>query len=121
MSRLDIAEIVGSGADSRWLKSLMGMRARLRREQLELTQDAVADLLREDGGRKPNKSTVSNLEKGLGLTKEPMRRDASVCLRCQRESIPWTFRDGRWWTRNNEGAEVWFDERLRVWVKPAQR
>lgn len=38
--------------------------------------------------------------------KERMRRDASVCPRCQRESSAWTFKDGRWLHQSKTG--VWW-------------
>jgi RNA polymerase subunit RPABC4/transcription elongation factor Spt4 len=39
--------------------------------------------------------------------KEAMRRDASVCPHCRRESDAWSYRGGRWWTRSAEGKDVW--------------
>lgn len=47
--------------------------------------------------------------------KEAMRRDASVCPHCRRESLAWEFDDGRWWTHDPAGARVWFDETHRRW------
>lgn len=47
--------------------------------------------------------------------KEPMRRDASICPHCRRESRAWTYRDGRWWTVDPEGTDVWYDEALGIW------
>jgi hypothetical protein len=41
--------------------------------------------------------------------KEPMRRDASVCPHCRRESSAWTYRDGHWWAANEQGEESWLD------------
>jgi glutaredoxin len=46
--------------------------------------------------------------------KEAMRRDASVCPHCQRDSEPWTFHDGRWWMKNERGW-VWLDEPKQEW------
>jgi hypothetical protein len=37
--------------------------------------------------------------------KEAMRRDASVCPHCQRDSEPWKFHDGYWWL---ERGSTWF-------------
>src|SRR5262249_7883847 len=46
--------------------------------------------------------------------KEHMRRDASVCPHCRRESEPWTFNGDRWWLlidgkwhMYDEGSEDW--------------
>ena len=36
--------------------------------------------------------------------KEPMRRDASVCPHCQRDSAPWTLRDGQWTFTGPDGV-----------------
>jgi hypothetical protein len=41
--------------------------------------------------------------------KEPMRRDASVCPHCRRESAAWTYRGGHWWAANEQGDESWLD------------
>ena len=35
--------------------------------------------------------------------KKRMRGDATVCPYCQRESTPWTFKDGRWWRMGEQG------------------
>jgi ribosomal protein L7/L12 len=52
--------------------------------------------------------------------KEPMRRDASVCPHCRRESRAWTYRDGRWWTVDPEGTDVWYDELAAVWRRAGE-
>lgn len=39
---------------------------------------------------------------------EPMRREASVCPHCQRDSEPWRLHEGRWWTKK-DGEYYWFD------------
>lgn len=46
--------------------------------------------------------------------KEPMRRDASVCPHCQRDSEPWTLHEGRWWAQTNE-EWYWLDEVAQEW------
>ena len=33
--------------------------------------------------------------------KEPMRRDASVCPHCQRDSEAWTLNDNAWWVKRD--------------------
>jgi hypothetical protein len=47
--------------------------------------------------------------------KEGMRRDASVCPHCRRESSPWRYDDGRWWSVASDGAEMWLDEPYGRW------
>jgi uncharacterized membrane protein YeaQ/YmgE (transglycosylase-associated protein family) len=44
--------------------------------------------------------------------KTSIRRDASVCPHCQRESEPWQFHNGLWWVHRDDGA-YWLNERLR--------
>lgn len=46
--------------------------------------------------------------------KEPMRRDASVCPHCRRESDPWEYREGLWWLHTEQGA-VWLHESSQTW------
>jgi hypothetical protein len=47
--------------------------------------------------------------------KEPMRRDASVCPHCQRDSEPWTLNDGAWWVER-DGVWNHYDETSGEWV-----
>lgn len=47
--------------------------------------------------------------------KERMRRDASVCPSCQRESKPWTLKDGRWWHQSKSGTWWWLDDKSNRW------
>jgi hypothetical protein len=47
--------------------------------------------------------------------KQPMRRDASVCPTCRRESAPWVFHEGRWWATNDSGKQMWLDEQTGSW------
>jgi hypothetical protein len=49
--------------------------------------------------------------------KEEMRRDASVCPHCQRDSPPWQLHEGRWWVQVN-GEWKWYDELAREWRDP---
>ena len=44
-----------------------------------------------------------------------MRRDASVCGRCQRESPAWSYASGVWWSANAAGERVWLDEYTETW------
>jgi hypothetical protein len=52
--------------------------------------------------------------------KEGMRRDASVCPHCRRDSDPWQYWEGRWWATDARGHHVWHDERLGTWRPPAE-
>ena len=47
--------------------------------------------------------------------KENMRRDASVCPHCQRDSDPWIFHDGYWWVKRDSG-DYYYDESKNEWV-----
>jgi hypothetical protein len=48
--------------------------------------------------------------------KEPMRRDASVCPHCRRESTAWEYREERWWAPSGDGGDdVWYDESAGRW------
>jgi Superinfection immunity protein len=48
--------------------------------------------------------------------KEEMRRDASVCPHCRRESAAWKLNDGVWWTQV-DGVWYQLNEANREWVK----
>jgi Superinfection immunity protein len=48
--------------------------------------------------------------------KEAMRRDASVCPHCHRESPAWTLREGHWWS-NVDGVWYRLDEASNSWVR----
>jgi hypothetical protein len=48
--------------------------------------------------------------------KERMRRDASVCPHCQRDSDPWTFHDGFWWVKRDSG-DYYYDETKNEWIR----
>jgi hypothetical protein len=47
--------------------------------------------------------------------KEGMRRDASVCPHCRRESPPWVYAEGLWWVSKEDGHDVWLDEASQTW------
>jgi hypothetical protein len=47
--------------------------------------------------------------------REAMRRDASVCAHCQRESPAWSYESGVWWSDNPAGERVWLDEYTDIW------
>ena len=51
--------------------------------------------------------------------KEQMRRDASVCPLCQRDSLAWTQNDGFWWRPAEDGSWLYLDEVSGEWRVPA--
>jgi hypothetical protein len=61
----------------------------------------------------PGSAPVASRE--CPFCKEAMRRDASVCPHCRRESVPWLYREGKWWTVDDEGVEVWLEESTGIW------
>jgi hypothetical protein len=46
---------------------------------------------------------------------EMMHRDAVVCAHCKRESNPWHFQYGYWWTKDDSGADYWLDPLQNRW------
>jgi hypothetical protein len=48
--------------------------------------------------------------------KEPMRRDASVCPHCRKESQPWEFDQGYWWIQDASGTWQMLDEETGEWA-----
>lgn len=51
--------------------------------------------------------------------KEGMRRDASVCPHCRRDSEAWRYWEGRWWSPLGTDPPVWYDERTGRWCDVA--
>jgi hypothetical protein len=47
--------------------------------------------------------------------KSMIRRDASVCPHCQRESAPWRLHNGRWWVKGSDGKDYYL--KGREWVE----
>ncbi len=47
--------------------------------------------------------------------REQMRRDASVCPHCHRESEAWTQNEGYWWRKDEEDRWVFLDESTHAW------
>lgn len=47
--------------------------------------------------------------------KSAIRRDASVCPHCRRESEAWTHHKGYWWVKRPSGY-VYLDERTGRWI-----
>lgn len=52
--------------------------------------------------------------------RELMRRDASVCPHCQRESEAWAWHDGHWWVQRSSGW-LWLDEPSGEWRTAADQ
>jgi hypothetical protein len=52
--------------------------------------------------------------------REGMRRDAAVCPHCRRDSTPWTYRTGAWWTTGSDGRALVLDEETLTW-EPGRR
>lgn len=48
--------------------------------------------------------------------KSLIRRDASVCPHCQRESEPWRLHDGHWWVKRDDG-DYYYEEKANTWIK----
>jgi predicted RNA-binding Zn-ribbon protein involved in translation (DUF1610 family) len=46
---------------------------------------------------------------------EQMSRFVSTCPRCRQESGPWTFHEGRWWTRTTDGRLWVLDDLTNEW------
>ena len=49
--------------------------------------------------------------------KEDIRRDVSVCPRCQRESPAWVWESGYWWFREESGAWLQLHEETGEWER----
>lgn len=50
-----------------------------------------------------------------------IRGDASVCPYCQRESPPYRWNDGHWWTRHTDGNWWYLDPRTGRWTRRQER
>lgn len=48
--------------------------------------------------------------------REQMRRDASTCPHCQKDSQPWSFHEGYWWAKTETGM-FYLDEDKNEWVR----
>ena len=72
-------------------------------------------------GRQGSKSTYSDSMRECPSCKEQMRRDASVCPHCRRESPAWTFHEGKWWTKGRDGQDwFWLDAKKGTWTRSEQ-
>jgi hypothetical protein len=52
--------------------------------------------------------------------KEAMRRDASVCPHCRRDSDAWRLWEGRWWTPIPIQPPRWYDELAGTWREASE-
>lgn len=50
------------------------------------------------------RSRNSTINRECPYCKKRLRGDASVCPHCQRESTPWTLKDGVWWRQDDAGG-----------------
>jgi hypothetical protein len=57
-----------------------------------------------------------NMMRECPFCKSSIRRDASVCPYCQRESKPWRLHNGYWWFTNDDGEQFWLDTKSNTWV-----
>ncbi|MDX6510838.1 MAG: hypothetical protein QOE36_342 [Gaiellaceae bacterium] len=74
---------------------------------------AVAALLGELGGARARPT----MYRECPSCKEQMRRDASVCPHCHRESSPWSLHEGVWGHQSASGQWYRLDERAGEWVE----
>jgi hypothetical protein len=58
--------------------------------------------------------TGSSMERECPYCKKQIRRDASVCPYCQRESEAWNYHGGFWWVWRN-GRWMYLNERSNKW------
>jgi RNA polymerase subunit RPABC4/transcription elongation factor Spt4 len=80
-------------------------------EAQERSQTTTIDRARPRAGGQS--TAIRNRE--CPFCKRPMRRDASVCPTCRRESAAWVFHEGYWWRTDDEGKQVWLDEQTGSW------
>ena len=62
-----------------------------------------------------NEPAAHNATRECPHCKSQMRRDASVCPHCRRDSEPWTFHQGFWWVERPSGR-YYLDEKTGQWV-----
>jgi hypothetical protein len=48
--------------------------------------------------------------------REWMKREASVCPHCQRESPAWVLHEGRLWTKDADGRDIFWDQKTGGWL-----
>lgn len=69
-----------------------------------------------NSGTGQKKQEINTLTRECPFCKSAIRRDASVCPHCQRESEPWLLHDGRWWVKRDSG-DYYLDEKTGAWMK----
>jgi len=62
------------------------------------------------GGTRQVSASPEGAYRECEFCKEQMRRGASVCPHCRRDTRPWELEDGVWWSTDDQGQAVWFDE-----------
>jgi predicted amidophosphoribosyltransferase len=64
----------------------------------------------------PPAAQAANVYRECPFCREQLRRDASVCPHCRRESPAWTLHEGQRWT-NVDGVWYRLDETSNSWVR----
>jgi hypothetical protein len=75
------------------------------------------DLVDEEGREALPTAWASFTPRACPHCQAHMPRDASVCPSCERESTPWRFENGFWWTKGPDDAWYWLDEGAREWKR----
>ena len=90
----------------------------LTREELELQkwQKVIDPHYHENREKAERVATQTHRE--CPDCKEDMRRDASVCPHCRRESQAWTQNEGFWWKPADDGTWLYLDEASGKWRAP---
>lgn len=68
----------------------------------------IAAIASPGGTAKPSKQQMAT-SRECPHCKSLIRREATVCPHCQRESTPWILHEGRWWTKDSEGKDYYLD------------
>lgn len=69
-----------------------------------------------NGGGDRQTKVIAGTMRECPFCKSQIRRDASVCPHCQRESDPWILHEGRWWVKRESG-DYFYDEKKNSWTK----
>ena len=51
------------------------------------------------------------------LCEHQFQCDVTMCPRCGRNSDPWRYYQGYWFTKNEAGEEFWLEPEKRVWLR----
>lgn len=79
----------------------------------------IAAIASPSGGGGSSRVPVAN-SRECPHCKSRIRRDASVCPHCQRESSPWIFHEGRWWMTGTDGKIYYSDGVVGKWIEYKQ-